>query len=366
MIVYSYKVNKIGGLHYKITCFYEKIIIHKPRIVIRMIFKKSIFFLAFIFLLISCNKTKVTQDYQLRGSVFGTTYNIKYLEGKKDYQEEIDSLFRAINMSLSTYISTSDISKINSGDNTVLVDNYFLEVFKKSKKIYKQTNGYFDPTVGNLVNAWGFGPKDEKKNLSKEQIKEQLKYVGLDKIKIKNNSVIKKYPEIYLDFNSIAKGYGIDVVGRFLEQQNIKNYLVEIGGEIRTKGVKANNVPWTIKLVDPLKNGIDEGYKILNLSNKAMATSGNYLKYRVAEDGKKYVHTINPKTGEALENNMLSASVIANLDCADVDAYATAFMAMGLEKTLKFLEKHKKITVILLYVDSENKLKEYTNYSFKE
>jgi thiamine biosynthesis lipoprotein len=331
-----------------------------------VILKKSIYFIVFLFFLVSCVKKEIEQDYQLRGGVFGTTYNIKYLQAAKNYQKEIDSLFKEINTSLSTYISTSDISKINRGDTTVLVDNYFLDVFKKSKRIHKETNGYFDPTVGNLVNAWGFGPKNEKQNLTSKQIEEHLKYVGLEKVTVSKNKVVKKYPEIYLDFNSIAKGYGIDVIGRFLEQQNIENYLVEIGGEIRTKGTKPNKVPWIIKVVDPLENGTDDGYKIINLSNKSMATSGNYLKYRISENGKKYVHTVNPKTGEALENNMLSASVIANLDCADVDAYATAFMAMGVEKTINFLKKHKKIEVILLFINENNQLEEYTNYQFEE
>ena len=332
-----------------------------------MILKKSICTLVFLFVLISCTKKEdVRKDYQLRGGVFGTSYNIKYLQGTKNYQKEIDSLFKVINNSLSTYISTSDISRINAGDTTVQVDNYFLEVFKKSKRIHKETDGFFDPTVGNLVNAWGFGPKKEKQNLTKDQIETQLKYVGLDKVTVRKNNVFKKYPEIYLDFNSIAKGYGIDVIGRFLEEKNIENYLVEIGGEIRTKGTKPNEIPWTIKVVDPLENGIDDGYKIINLSDKSMATSGNYLKYRISENGKKYVHTVNPKTGEALENNMLSASVIATIDCADVDAYATAFMAMGLEKTLIFLESHKEIKVILLYVNEDNELQEYTNYHFKD
>lgn len=328
--------------------------------------KKSIYWLLFPFFFLSCQKEILKKDYQLRGVVFGTTYNIKYLQANKSYKKEIDSLFNGINNSLSTYIATSDISRINSGDTLVFVDDYFVEVFKKSKKIHKETDGFFDPTVGNLVNAWGFGPKKEKKNLTQQQINEQLKYVGLEKVEIKDGMVLKQYPEIYLDFNSIAKGYGIDVIGRFLESKNISNYLIEIGGEIRTKGVKLNGIPWTIKVIDPLQDGIDTGYKIINISNKAMATSGNYLKFRISDDGRKFVHTINPKTGEAKENNLLSASVIANLDCADVDAYATAFMAMGLKKTLNFLKNHREIKVILLYVNKNNELKEYTNYIFEK
>lgn len=328
----------------------------------RSMFRKSVLFLSFLFFIFSCSKEILKEDYQLRGSVFGTTYNIKYLQAKKNYQKEIDSLFYKINNSLSTYIPNSDISKINKGDSTILVDEYFLEVFNKSKIIFEETDGFFDPTVGNLVNDWGFGPEKKKNDLSQEQIKEHLKYVGFNKINVQDRKIIKQLPGIYLDFNSIAKGFAIDIICRFLEERNITDYLVEIGGEIRTRGTKANHIPWIIKVIDPLKNGVNEGYKNINLSNKSMATSGNYLKFRISDSGKKFVHTINPKTGQAIENSLLSASVIGNLDCADVDAYATAFMAMGLDKTLHFLKSHKKLKVILLYVDSNNVLKEYTNY----
>lgn len=318
-----------------------------------------------IFLLFStCKKDLSYNNYTLKGFVFGTTYKIIYLKGKKDYRKEIESLFLKMNNSLSTYISNSDISRINNGDSTVIVDDYFIEVFNKSKKIHKQTNGFFDPTVGNLVNSYGFGPKDQKNNLTKEEISYQMKFVGLEKVSLKNNKIHKVFPEIYLDFNSIAKGFGIDVVARFLEEKKVDNYLVEIGGEIRTKGSKKNNEPWIIKLVDPINSEGNKGFKNLNLSNKSMATSGNYRKFRLTENGVKYVHTINPKTGYALESNLLSASVIANLDCADVDAYATAFMAMGLEKTKKFLKEYPKIKAILIYTNPKGDLEEYTNYTY--
>lgn len=316
------------------------------------------------FLFSTCKKEPVYNDYTLKGLVFGTTYKIIYLQGEKDYRKEIESLFQKMNNSLSTYISDSDISRINSGDTTIVVDDYFMEVFKKSKRIYKETNGFFDPTVGNLVNAYGFGPKNEKKTLTEEEIRKQMKFVGLDKVTLKNRQIKKEHPNIYLDFNSIAKGFGIDVVARFLEEKKIDNYLVEIGGEIRTNGSKKNNEPWIIKLVDPINSDGNNGFKKLNLSNKSMATSGNYRKFRLTESGLKYVHTINPKTGYALESNLLSASVIANLDCADVDAYATAFMAMGLEKTKIFLKENPQIKVILIYTNLKEDLEEYTNYTY--
>lgn len=307
----------------------------------------------------------VFQDYTLSGLVFGTTYKIVYLNGTSNYQKSIDSLFLKMNTSLSTYIPNSAISKINSGVKAVVIDDFFVEVFKKSKRIFKETGGFFDPTVGNLVNAWGFGPKNEKFDLTPAQVARQMQFVGFDKVQYLGGCIVKRHPEIYLDFNSIAKGYGIDVVARFLESKNITSYLVEIGGEIRTNGFKNLQQPWSIKLVDPIASEFNSGYKKINLSNKSMATSGNYRKFRVTDSGRKYVHTINPKTGDAKESTLLSVSVIAAMDCADVDAYATAFMAMGLEKTKTFLEISPKLEVILLFENSQGDLEEYTNYSGK-
>ncbi|WP_299016310.1 FAD:protein FMN transferase [uncultured Polaribacter sp.] len=325
---------------------------------------KYIHLLLFILILCACKEQKVSKDYTLKGFVFGTTYKIIYLDGKQNYQKDIDRLFQDINNSLSTYISTSDISKINAGDTSVIVDEYFVEVFKKSKRIFKETNGYFDPTVGNLVNAYGFGPKNEENNLSQEQIEKEMKFVGLNNVALQNNKIVKKYPEVYLDFNSIAKGYALDVIARFLEKNKVVNFLVEIGGEIRTKGTKKENKPWVIKLIDPVKSATNNGFKKINLSNKAMATSGNYRKFRILDDGTKYVHTINPKTGYALQSNLLSASIIGGLDCADLDAYATAFMAMGLQSSIEFLQKHPEIQAILIYTNNEGDLLEFTNYTY--
>ncbi|MFT5214708.1 MAG: thiamine biosynthesis lipoprotein, partial [Patiriisocius sp.] len=205
-----------------------------------------------IFLLFSaCKKEPIYQDYTLKGRVFGTTYKITYLNANSSYQKSIDSLFLKMNVSLSTYMATSDISRINKGDTTVVVDAYFVEVFKKSKKIFIETDGFFDPTVGNLVNAWGFGPKNERIDLTEEQLKKQMQFVGLDKVQLQEKRILKESSEIYLDFNSIAKGFGIDVVARFLESKKTENYLVEIGGEIRTGGFKKGHQPWVVKLVDP-------------------------------------------------------------------------------------------------------------------
>lgn len=312
------------------------------------------------FMLFSCKENPPVEAIRLQGSVFGTTYSIIYF-GNEKYEQNIQQLFDDVNASLSTYIPNSDISRINRGEADVKVDAYFKEVFEKSVRIHKETNGYFDPTVGDLVNAWGFGPKKPLNDLDSTKVRQLMKFVGFDKVRIENNEVIKEFEETYFDFNSIAKGYGIDVVGRFLESKGVQNYLVEIGGEIRARGRKPENKLWTVQLDNPNTDGTRSAYAVLQLTDKSMASSGNYRKFRISKEGQKYVHTINPKTGYALESNVLAATVIADLDCADVDAYATAFMAMGLEGTKAFLKSHPTLEVVLIYVDANGEIREYTN-----
>lgn len=320
------------------------------------------FFLLLIVSSSSCKSEKeVIGPIKLQGSVFGTTFNIIYYDNSENLKSEIQSLFDEVNHSLSTYIPTSDISRINNGEKGIKLDAYFKEVFEKSAQIYKETDGYFDPTVGNLVNAWGFGPEKPLNDLDSSKVRELMKTVGFSKVRIGNGEIIKDDENIYFDFNAVAKGYGIDVVARFLESQNINNYLVEIGGEIRTRGEKPEGKSWMVQIESPNTDGTRSAYDILPIKDKSMASSGNYRKFRISESGEKYVHTINPKTGYAKESNLLAATVIASLDCADVDAYATAFMAMGLEKTKSFLKSKEELKVVLIYVDDKGDLQEFRN-----
>ena len=305
---------------------------------------KKYFLLFFTVLLVACSPKKEMQTINFEGFVFGTTYHITLQTDLEfDYQKSIDSLFFLVNKSTSTYIPTSDISKINSGDSTIIVDEIFKEVFEKSKQIFEETDGYFDPTVGNLVNAWGFGPKERKKEIADEEVEKMMQFVGLDKVQLKDGKIQKGFKETFLDFNSIAKGFGIDVIGRFLESKNVKNYLIEIGGEIRAKGKNKEGNFWKVAIEKPNTDGTQSFQSAIQLENESMATSGNYRKFRITKDGKKYVHTVNPKTGFATESDLLSVSVISNSDCADVDAYATAFMAMGFEKTIAFLKRNNSV-----------------------
>ncbi len=313
------------------------------------------FFLGAIFI-ISCTNLDSSTLQKLEGNALGTTFHISYYDvQKRDFSKQIDSLLRRINKSLSTYIPTSDISKINKGDTSVVVDAYFEEVFNKSKVIYKETDGIFDPTIGSLVNAWGFGPQKTMTSLNKNQIDSLLQYVGFNKVRLKNRRVVKEDKNIYLDFNAIAKGYAIDIIGRYFESQNISKYLVEIGGEIRARGDKS----WRIAVEHPNFDGSQSFQVTIILNNESIATSGSYRKFKLdKKTGQKYIHIINPKTGYATMSNLLSASVIAPTDCADVDGYATAFMAMGLENTKRFLETHKNFKVFLIYSEN-NQIKTY-------
>ncbi|HKJ06291.1 MAG TPA: FAD:protein FMN transferase [Flavobacteriaceae bacterium] len=320
---------------------------------------KNLLYIAICFFLISCqtnNKAKT-----IEGFAIGTTYSIKYISNNEiNFESKIDSIVKAINKSTSTYIETSDISKINNGDSTVVVDEHFKNVFKKSKRIYNETNGYFDPTVGVLVNAWGFGPEKNIETVDSLKIDSLLKFVGFNKVELLQNNTVKKiFPEIYFDFNAIGKGYLVDCVGRMFEENGVANYMVEIGGEIRAQGINENKKPWRIAIENPNFDGTRSLAEIIELNNESIATSGNYRKFRIDSLGNKFVHTINPKTGYAKESNLLSASVIAKMDCADVDGYATAFMAMGLDKTKAFLTQHPELKALLIYANENGELAIY-------
>jgi len=315
-------------------------------------------------LIISC-KEKESEDYaKLQGQAFGTSFQMTY-DDDRDFSKSIDSLFHKVNKSLSTYIPNSDISKINTGDTTVVVDSHFIEVYNKSLKIYKETNGVFDPTIGILVNAWGFGPEKASAKPDATQIKKLLQFVGFDKVSLKNNKIQKDHDSIYFDFNAIAKGFAVDLTGRFLESKNVTNYLLEIGGEIRTRGVKKDGSAWKAGIENPNFDGTRSLQKIIELKDEAMATSGSYRKFKIDSlTGKKYVHILNAKTGYSTQSSLLSVSVIAKLDCADVDGYATALMAMPLQKAKQFLKNHQELRAYLIYSDVQGNLQTYSTSNF--
>ncbi|MBZ9651329.1 FAD:protein FMN transferase [Psychroflexus montanilacus] len=327
---------------------------------------KHLFVFTLLFL-ISCGEPSTVQT--LQGDALGTTYSIKYFLDDGEIQtQQIDSLLNVINTSMSTYIQHSDISKINSGDTTIVVDDHFKQVFETSKKIYKDTDGYFDPSVGLLVNAYGFGPEGYSEEVSDQEIDSLHQYVGFHNIQLRPDRIVTSNSDIlYLDFNAIAKGYTVDVFADYLKSKGSQNFLVEIGGEVVVFGENLdNNRPWKVGIEMPLEDGSRELKYGVNLNNEALATSGNYRKYRVDPDtGFKYVHTINPKTGRSQKSDILSASVIANT-CAEADAYATAFMAMGLQKAKEFLTSGTGLKVIFIYSDENGNQKSFTSKDLKD
>ncbi len=323
--------------------------------------KKALIILL-VFLIYSCEGETKKNYVQLEGFAFGTSFHITMDDKDEQVSEaDIDSLIHAMNRSLSTYIPNSDISRINNGDTTVIVDELFKEVFEKSALIYEQSEGAFDPTIGTLVNAWGFGPGDAIENMNQKAVDSLKVYVGFDKLKLENSKLIKMYPEMFLDFNANAKGFAVDVIGRFLENKDVQNYLIEIGGEIRARGKNSKNQIWRVAIEKPNFDGSRSFQTIIALENECIATSGNYRKFKIdTSTGEKYAHTIDTKTGYPSKSNLLSASVIGGIDCADVDAYATAFMAMGLDKTKGFLDQHNELKAFLIYGDENGALQTYT------
>lgn len=324
---------------------------------------KNLLFFALSFVVLSCSNS--VQNTKIVGNVFGTTYGIQYYsETGKNYQRQFDSLFTVINESMSTYIPYSDISRLNRNQ-TFEVDEHFIKVFNTSKTIYNQTNGAFDPTIGAVVNAWDFGPDGKIKNLDSLKIDSLMLSVGLEKVRL-NQNVIAKPKGTFIDFNAIAKGYGVDVIGEFLERKNINNYLVEIGGEIRTRGLnKEKESTWKVGVEMPHFDGSQSVMKAISLQNAAMATSGTYRKYKVDQNGNRYSHIIDTKTGYPSKTNLLSISVIAT-DCMTADAYATAFKAMGIDKVKAFLKTHPELEVFLIFENEQGELETLSLNNFPD
>jgi thiamine biosynthesis lipoprotein len=290
---------------------------------------------------------------KIEGYAQGSTYHITYIDTQnRAFQAEIEKILTDFDNSLSTYIPNSIISRINSNQKNVIVDNYFITCFNKAKEVWKNTEGAFDPTVYPLVNAWGFGP-EKKQKIEKIKIDSILKFVGFDLIKLKGNKVVKKDPRVALDFNAFAQGYSVDVVSEFLNSKGITSYIVEIGGEVYAKGKNINGEFWKIGIEKPIDNKESENplKAIVNLENLAIATSGNYRRF-IIEDGVKYAHHLDPKTGYPTKNNLLSASVFSK-ECITSDAYATGILVMGLEKSKVFLESHPEIQAYLIYSDDK-------------
>lgn len=300
------------------------------------------------------------QMVELSGTTMGTIgYSVKYFNTDgTSYSSQVDSLLKIWNLSLSTYIPTSEISRFNAGVNCFDFESeYFYPVLEASREVYEASEGAFDPTVGPLVNAWGFGP-DKSMVPDSTKVDSLIALVGYDKIQFDEQKVCKDIAGVKLDFSAIAKGYAVDVVANFLESKGIQNLLVEIGGELVCRGTKNDNIPWRTAIEDPSVKVYERKYlAVVNLKDRAVATSGNYRNYYV-RDGIKYVHTINPSTGYPISHKLLSASVFAD-DCMIADAYATAFMVLGVEKSKALLEQNPSIDGYLIYSGNDGEITTY-------
>jgi FAD:protein FMN transferase len=313
-------------------------------------------------------KTRKIEFANIRGITQGSTYSIVF-ENPSKYQSEelkksVEQILDNFDLSVSVYNDSSIISRVNRNENVIL-DTFFINVFNKSKEVFTNSNGAFDITVGPLVRAWGFGPEAHK-NFDVSKLDSLMRLIGFEKVNIINNRIVKSAPGICLDVNAIAPGYSVDVICKYLKGIGMKNYLVEIGGEVRAVGDK-NGADWRIGIDRPEDNNLVPGDKIqgiIKIKNKALATSGNYRKFYV-ENGVKYAHHINPKTGYPTKNTLLSISIIAD-ECAIADGTATACMVMGKDKSVEFLDRHPELKAYMIYSDEAGNFRTWISKSLRK
>lgn len=318
-----------------------------------------LFAIAFIYFIRLSNRDE-RRKQEFTGQTMGTIpYSVKIITAEPlPIGFGIDSVLKAFNQSLSTYIPDSEISTFNRLDTLVYETDMFYPVLEKSQEIHKATNGAFDPTVGPLVNIWGFGPNKNIEVPDSTKIDSLTNLTGFDQIQF-NTSYAAKKSGMYLDFSAIAKGYAIDLIGEFVESYGVKDYLVEIGGEVRARGKNLKDQGWSIGIDDPLVARDERKIlSILEVNNLSLATSGNYRNY-YEKDGEVYAHIIDPRTGYNRQHNLLSASVFSS-DCMSADAYATGFMVMGLEASKNIVEDDPDLEALLLYKDGDE-IKSYVS-----
>jgi thiamine biosynthesis lipoprotein apbE len=335
---------------------------------------KYLYILCAAVVAVACQQMSKENVYYIRGEAQGTTYGITYIAQKPIEKTVVDSILKVIDLSMSTYIDNSLITKINKGEH-LPIDPHFEKVLSASMDIYSESEGIFDPSIGQLINAWGFGKKENHTPPTQKQIDSLLALTGMDKVHVattpKGTFVEKDNPNIQLNFNAIAQGYTSDVIAGYFLSKQITNFIVEVGGEIVIHGRNTlKGKSWTIGIDNPLQKP-DEDREIVatvELTDCGLATSGNYRKlWTDSLTGQKYVHTLNPKTGRPQPSNLLSATVIAP-SAMLADGYATTLMALGgIEKAKGFLAQHKELKAVLLYSDEahKDKIQRYVTENFK-
>ncbi len=285
-------------------------------------------------------------------------YTIKYYDAEgRNFSQPVDSMLAEWNNAFSIFIPSSEVSTLNRDSCHVYKSPYFLTVLKISREVYERSHGAFDPTVGPLVNAWGFGPEDTMMPDS-AKVDSLKALVGFNKVYFNDTMICKADRRMQLNFNALADGDGADIVTAFLESKGIKDILVDVGGELKAKGEKPGGQMWRTAIEDPTVDFYEERIlAVVNLKNKGVATSGNYRNYYV-KDGRKYVHTIDPESGYPALRSILSASVFSDT-CAVADAFATSFMVMGVDRAKEVLAQNKHIDAYLVYTDENGKLATY-------
>jgi len=336
------------------------------------IMKKKLFFTAIagviitILFTVSCKTGSTIQPVHLQGEAQGTYYNMVYYDSlHRNLHRQVDSILKAYDRSVSLWVPTSIISRVNRNDTSVVLDDFFVGNFKDSQKVSQATHGAFDMTVGPLVEAWGFGFESREK-VGKKIVDSLLPLVGYQKIKLVNGKVIKADPRMQIDFNGIAQGYSDDVIGKFFDRLGIHNYLIDIGGEVKAKGTKPDGSFWRVGIEKPSSDSISPRTlkAVIVLHNRSVATSGSYRKYYVIK-GIRYSHTIDPKTGYPVRHSLLSVSVLAK-NTALADAYATAFMVMGYKKARAFVEKHADLEAMFIWSGRDRHFKTYATPGFRK
>jgi len=326
--------------------------------------QKILFITVFLFSILKINAQ--TEPIKISGYAQGTTYSITYYDKeKRDFKPEIDKLLKEFDHSVSLWDSTSVICRVNRNVPEVKLDKYFIDCFNKSQETSIGSNGAFDATVQPLVSIWGFSIK-EKGKVTKQMIDSILQFVGYKKVTLKNGKIIKTDPRLKLDFDGIAQGYSVDVVSKFLSSKGITSSIVEIGGEVYGLNKKPNDKNWVVGIEKPIDNpdSANPLKAIVKIENKGMTTAGNYRKF-YEENGMKYSHTIDPKTGYPCQNTLLSVTVLAD-DAFTADAWDTALMVMGLDNSIKYLLNHPELQAYLIYSDEKGNYKVYETSKIKE
>ena len=300
------------------------------------------------------------------GMVFGTFYNITY-QSDQDLQQPIEKVLSQVDGEFSMFNEASAVSKFNRNE-PVTLSPVFLRVFRASQTVSTETDGAFDVTVAPLVNAWGFGFKQQQMPTAL-QVDSLLTFVGMGKLRFDEaaGTIAKASPQMMLDFSAIAKGFGADQVAQLLRQRGVENFMVEIGGEVVTRGISPHRVPWRIGVTKPTEDTLQQAGElqtVLNVTDRAMATSGNYRNFYY-KGGRKYAHTIDPRTGFPVQHSLLSATVLAQ-DCATADAYATSFMVLGVDRAKAVLERHPELMAYFIYTDDQGQLATWYSPSLRD